>query len=118
MGRGHAADTPRSYQCKYRPLALAFLRNAVERRSAAELRRIPQVRRGEFRKTQTQGPNTSRSCSGTRSNNHDDAREHLPDVHHQGLRQGARAASAKPGAALPAAASPAAMMCWELGLVV
>ena len=59
--RGHAADTPRSYQCKYRPLALAFLRNAVERRSAAELRRIPQVRRGEFRKTQTQGPKASRS---------------------------------------------------------
>ena len=62
MGRGHAADTPHSYQCKYRPLALASLRNAVERRSAADLRRIPQVRRGEFRKTQTQGPKASRSC--------------------------------------------------------
>ncbi len=69
MGRGHAADTPRSYQCKYRPLALAFLRNAVERRSAAELRRIPQVRRGEFRKTQTQGPKASRS-SGTTMTTH------------------------------------------------
>ena len=65
MGRGHAADTPRSYQCEYRPLALAFLRNAVERRSAAELRRIPQVRRGEFRKTQTQGPKASRSSERT-----------------------------------------------------
>ena len=35
----------------------------MERRSAADLRRIPQVRRGEFRKTQTQGPKASRSCS-------------------------------------------------------
>jgi quinol monooxygenase YgiN len=61
----------------------------MERRSAADLRRIPQVRRGEFRKTQTQGPKASRSCFRTRSNKHDDSRQHLPDVHHQGPRQGA-----------------------------
>ena len=33
----------------------------MERRSAADFRRVPQVRCGEFRKTQTQGPKASRS---------------------------------------------------------
>ena len=39
----------------------------MERLSAADLRRIPQDRRGEFLKTQTQGPKASRSCPQERA---------------------------------------------------
>ena len=117
MGRGHAADTQRSYQCKYRPLALASLRNAVERRSAADLRRIPRVRRGEFRKTQTQGPKASRSCliperAATTMTTHANI---FPTFTIKDLAK-ALGGVRKTGAAC--APTHAAMCTWELGLVV